>query len=86
MAICCGSSHHLVLPLITIWSVEFGELFCLQLAITGAQTLSTNLTLKVGQLNPTQLRGVGVKYIIYSIRGSSFYIKTHSEDCWSVER
>lgn len=63
-----------------------GELFCLHLAITGAQTLSTNLALKVGQLSPTQLRDTGVKYIIYTLYDSLFYIKTHSEDFWSVKR
>lgn len=65
MAMCCGSPYHLILSPITIWSVESRELFCLCLAITGAQTLRTNQALKVGQLDPTQLRGIGVKYIIY---------------------
>lgn len=78
MAMCCGSPYHLILSPITIWSVESRELFCLCLAITGAQTLRTNQALKVGQLDPTQLRGIGVKYIIYiyiyTVHGSSFYI------------
>lgn len=55
MAMCRGSPYHLILFPFTIRSVESGELFCLHLAITGAQTLSTHLALKVGQLNPTQV-------------------------------
>lgn len=37
---------------------------------------SSDTQLKVGQLNPTQLRGIGAKCIIYTIHGRSFYRKT----------
>jgi len=46
---------------------------------------SPNPVLKVAWLNPTQLRGIGVKYVTYTIHGGSFCIKTHPE-YWPVKR
>lgn len=85
MTMCCGSPYHLILFPVAIWSVDSGEQFCLHLAITGAQTFSTNLALKVGHPYLTQLRSIGVKYIIRAVYSNSFYVKTHSENCWSVQ-